>query len=252
MRQKRKTLNDIFPNFLAGEGIFRYLEDMPWDVSSYSLDFDYFGNISGEKSISPLVSKVLHEDEVLSEEKKKSLANIIKALYLPNWTRVWNVLTADYDPIENYNMIEEGTDNRKIANNREEEGKINRKENLSKDTSNTVDTEQENNGTTEDKVSAFNSDEYSPSSQNREETKQKGKETQTGSETNDNAITDEENRKHKESGTDDLTHKLTRHGNIGVTTSQQMLTSELEVRKTNFFRDIVYKDIDKVLTIGVY
>ena len=45
---------------------------------------------------------------------------------------------------------------------------------------------------------------------------------------------------------------LTRHGNIGVTTTQQMLESEREVWTWNFFYDIVFRDIDKLLTLQVY
>lgn len=40
--------------------------------------------------------------------------------------------------------------------------------------------------------------------------------------------------------------KLTRHGNIGVTTSQQMLESELALRKLDFW-EMVFKDIDRIL-----
>lgn len=44
---------------------------------------------------------------------------------------------------------------------------------------------------------------------------------------------------------------LKRHGNIGVTTSQQMIESELELRK-KFFFEIVFRDIDHYLTLAVY
>lgn len=45
---------------------------------------------------------------------------------------------------------------------------------------------------------------------------------------------------------------LARHGNIGVTTTQQMLTSEREVWTWNFFYDIVFRDLDNLLTLKVY
>ena len=47
------------------------------------------------------------------------------------------------------------------------------------------------------------------------------------------------------------TRGLTRSGNIGVTTSQQMLTAEFEVRKYDFFKTI-YNDIDKILCLKIY
>lgn len=45
--------------------------------------------------------------------------------------------------------------------------------------------------------------------------------------------------------------ELTRQGNIGVTTSQQMLTSELELREYNFFEKIL-TDIDSVICLSTY
>ena len=44
---------------------------------------------------------------------------------------------------------------------------------------------------------------------------------------------------------------LTRSGNIGVTTSQQMLQSELELRKYKLI-DKIYLDIDSVIAYSVY
>ena len=40
-------------------------------------------------------------------------------------------------------------------------------------------------------------------------------------------------------------------GNIGVTTTQQMLTSEIELRRFNLINEI-YNDLDTILTIGIY
>lgn len=61
--------------------------------------------------------------------------------------------------------------------------------------------------------------------------------------------------KREEKGNKDISiqygKKLRVKGNIGVTTSQQMMESELELRKYDFFQQ-VYNDIDKVLTINVY
>lgn len=49
----------------------------------------------------------------------------------------------------------------------------------------------------------------------------------------------------------EITRELTRSGNIGVTTSQQMIQSEIELWQWNFF-ETVFNDIDTVLTIQVY
>ena len=65
--------------------------------------------------------------------------------------------------------------------------------------------------------------------------------------TQDSTVTD----KGTVNGTSNTTHHLTRKGNIGVTTSQQMLESEYELRKRHFFEQ-VFADIDKALTIPIY
>ena len=51
--------------------------------------------------------------------------------------------------------------------------------------------------------------------------------------------------------TDSESHSLHRHGNIGVTTSQRMIESEIVLRKKNFF-EIVFSDIDRLLTLSIY
>ena len=49
----------------------------------------------------------------------------------------------------------------------------------------------------------------------------------------------------------DNLRELTRKGNIGVTTSQQMINSELELREYNFI-EVIYSDIDSILTLKIY
>lgn len=46
-------------------------------------------------------------------------------------------------------------------------------------------------------------------------------------------------------------HKTIRQGNIGVTTTQQMITEEIQLRKEMFY-ERVFSDIDRYLTIGIY
>ena len=46
-------------------------------------------------------------------------------------------------------------------------------------------------------------------------------------------------------------NELTRRGNIGVTTSQQMIESEYNLRKKNLL-DLIYRDIDSILFIDYY
>lgn len=88
--------------------------------------------------------------------------------------------------------------------------------------------------------------------------------TNTGTQTTTQTTTNETNYNISESdtgtqstsegGNDTSTrnYELERSGNIGVTTSQQMITSERKLWIWNFFRDVVFPDIDRALTIQIY
>ena len=48
------------------------------------------------------------------------------------------------------------------------------------------------------------------------------------------------------------TNTVTRSGNIGVTTSQQMLISELDLRESRCVEEMIYSFLDHILTCGAY
>ena len=50
---------------------------------------------------------------------------------------------------------------------------------------------------------------------------------------------------------EDNKRELTRSGNIGVTSSQQMLEQELQLRKYNFYEEL-FKDVNSVATLSIY
>ena len=67
-------------------------------------------------------------------------------------------------------------------------------------------------------------------------------ETDTGTKTEANSGTDSK----------DVGRTLTRYGNIGVTTSQQMLEQERDLWKWNFIEDFVFPAVDSVLALATY
>ena len=85
--------------------------------------------------------------------------------------------------------------------------------------------------TTANKVYGFNSDVAVPQSES----------------TSEGAKLDNEEQE-QETGT----RGLTRHGNIGVTTSQQMLNSEIDLRKNFNFMNQIMNDVDSILCLLVY
>lgn len=236
MQTERKTLIEVFPDWLTGGGIFDALDslDVPWAESNISalLDTEYYGNVSGDKLISPLVQKIL-TNGTLSESDITLLANTIVALNGVNWAKEWATLSAQYDPIENYSMLEVMTNDETVT----EYGKSHTR------TDNTTQKETPNITVKNDNaVHGFNSSQPVPTGEQSQGT------TGTNTITNTGTVTD------ADSGEDTQTrnYRLTRTGNIGVTTSQQMLESERKLWLWNFFREIVFPDVDRILTLRIY
>lgn len=258
-----RTLNQVMPDWI-NKGIFSSLDvfDVPWkgDNVSRALDIDYHGGISGGKPISQLVERVISGD-TLSDSDITLICTSIMAVYGVKWSKLWTTLSLEYNPIENYSMVETMTNDKTVTN----YGRtITRTDNLTHSTSST-DTQQNSqtqSNTQEDTaninrgVYGFNSTEATPSevesqtknmTQNVSITDNKEGTTQTTS-------TDGGTQTSAEGGEDSNTrnYTLTRKGNIGVTTSQQMIESERALWMWDFFRQVVYPDIDKMLTLAIY
>lgn len=116
----------------------------------------------------------------------------------------------------------------------------------------TYDTAEADTGTQTTQKTGSDSTEYGTSETDTgtQTNRRSGTDTRTynTTDTDDNIITD------TEGGSDSHTRNyfLTRTGNIGVTTSQQMIQSERDLWKWNYFRDVVFPDIDKSLCLLVY
>lgn len=231
-----KRLNDVFDDWLTGDGIFSKLQDLdvPWKDNdiAYELDLEYHGNISGEKIISPLVRKMCVNDELTDADKVK-LSEIIVALCGENWSKQWETLSLEYNPIENYRMTETMTDDETVT----EYGKTSTR------TDNLTDTNTPNLTTnTENTVHGFNSTDGVPSDAQAQTATGSNTDAHTGTQTNADTGTDTQTRN----------YELTRSGNIGVTTSQQMIESQRTLWMWKYFYSVVFPDIDRVLTLQIY
>lgn len=220
--KSRQSLNNAFDNWMSF-GIFHYLNalSVPWSDEELKTQLDtvYHGNHSGEKLISPLVSKLLGEDDSLTIADKEKLAESILLIYGKQWSKLWDTLSFDYNPIENYNMVENGSNGNTETRN------------LTTTNTGTVGTVSD--GTT--KVNAFNSTEAVDSNASED------------SSTTTNNLTSGDTGTVGNVGS----HQLTRSGNIGVTTSQQMIQSERDLWVWSFFEQ-VFADLDKILTLQIY
>ena len=105
----RQRINDAFATWYSGGGIFAALQDLsvPWASLGIAdeLDLEYHGNVSGEKIVSPLVRK-LQTGDALSSEEIAELASIIASINAVSWSKEYATLSAQYQPVENYDMTE--------------------------------------------------------------------------------------------------------------------------------------------------
>lgn len=175
------------------------------------LDLLYYNQHSGEKIVSSIAEKYQND--------MKQLAKIILAKFDDKWNHIYEALKEEYNPVYNYNMEE--TLERDLVNS-------------SKGTS-TDESSSQSSSEVNEQVYGFNSTEavdsnksngvgsssYSLSNSNSKDTSYKG------------------------------TEKTTRKGNIGVTTTQQMIMEEIEMRK-HLFYDMIMEDIDLVMTLQIY
>ena len=140
------------------------------------------------------------------------------------YDKLVDTLSLEYNPIENYSMTEKGTDTRTPNITQTNKG-VN---------TNTVgvDTSITTGKTTFDKSNSFIND---------------TKTTNTGT----NTDTQDINTTVTTAGNEKTVHEFTRSGNIGVTTSQQMIESERQLAMFSVV-DLFVKAIADIILIGVY
>lgn len=92
-------------------GIFTTLQNynVPWANLNIdqALNLAYYYNHSGQKNISPLVSGILGSSTTLTSNQIDKIGKVVYSLNSQNWQYLWNAIFADYDPIENFNGVEE-------------------------------------------------------------------------------------------------------------------------------------------------
>ena len=158
-----------------------------------------------DRYLSPLFERLLdHFTEEHLPDANEQIVNILVNKFLRGWSKLADAVFAEYNPIDNYNMVE----NRKVD--MEEH------------------TVTDNSETVTNKYSGFNAGEtMSPVSESETEGNIETTKTDSGSSAN---------------------NELTRRGNIGVTTTQQMIESSYNLAKKNLL-DRIYHDIDTILFI---
>ena len=227
---KRLKISDLYPIntiLTSSQLIFNSLmsnTDLNDFINSNNvslLNQEFYLSHSNDKYISPFVEK-LYDNGKTPVEISSLVAQICYNKFGVKWKKIYSALMTQYNPLENYSMEETRTPD------------------LTDEDTENVGTDISVDRTTnaKNKYKGFNAD--SPVIIN--ETDGSEDSTTTGVKANN-----ETSRTSTHTGTE----KLERAGNIGVTTSQQMLESEFKVRQYDFYKEM-YNDIDTILCLQIY
>ena len=224
--KKLITLNEWVELFPSIQTIFNKVStDLKlFTIFTPSEMFSYFVNKFGERDFYKYYD---NENDGSNTNMVKQASDYI-ALYGKShkyeYDKLVDTLSLEYNPIENYSMTEKGTDTRTPNITQTNKG-IN---------TNTVgvDTSITTGKTTFDKSDSFIND---------------TKTTNTGT----NTDTQDINTTVTTAGNEKTVHEFTRSGNIGVTTSQQMIESERQLAMFSVV-DLFVKAIADIILIGVY
>lgn len=151
------------------------------------------------------------------------------------WSKKWyrtftkwvDALSIEYNPLENYDRMEEWEDDAK--------GTLNNTRTHNNQDKRTLNT----SNTTTEEVSAYDSSSYQPS--------KKVTSGDTGTDTVDYSGTIKDDG----GSSNNAKHKGRIHGNIGVTTSMELLEAELKISKWNLYEHITDLFL-KEFVIGIY
>lgn len=310
-------IKDAYINGFSGNGVFSDLQlfDVPWknDNIASSLDTIYY-NRSDDKIASKFITRRMEDDELLPSARSIIAASLF-TMFGTTWGKLYDTLSMEYNPIENYRMTETETTNHTIENESTNTGTdtntdsgnvtiTNTGTNTTNDTgtlstsdtgtATTTDTGTDNttntgtvsnsgsnsatnsvygfnssNAVDSDEVNGTNSDTETRNLTQLETRNLTQQETRNLSQQETRNLTQQETRNLSQQETRNLTQQETRNlqstnsetgenerellrsGNIGVTTSQQLLQSEIELWKWQFYIQ-VFNDIDSVLTLPIY
>lgn len=267
------TLNEAFSDYETKGGIFSNIGDIPWNsiMVGPQMDTLYFDTHSGERFSSRIITRRVGDDGSLSSADRKTIATLVYARFRTQWGRLWATMKPDYDPLNNYKMQEtaEGEESstrtpdltKGDTGTVQTTGQDTRTPNLTRNGTGTVKDEGSGTSNNQNGIWGFNSSESVPSDMsdgratNNNTTTRDLTDTETGTDTTDHTNTDTYNRSYTETGTDTTagksSRKLTRTGNIGTNTFQNLLQQERNIWMFDFFEQI-FKDVDSVLTIPIY
>ena len=238
------TLDDILQDStpviggtVPASGIFKNMVNVPKFVTENKVDLDYqLGLRYGAKLLSTFVLRVYDKNKNVECTLNDFLAlfsDMIEREFANKWSKLYETTVLEYNPIWNV----DGTETTTTA----------AQHTITTDTNhaNTVVTSTElgrRSTTRERKEYPYDSDNGKPT---ESETVTENPATDTRTDTNPETVSDHE------TNTDQYTVTHERHGNIGVTMTQDLIKKEREVSEFLLY-EVVLPDVANFLTIPIY
>lgn len=238
-----------FPNFLAN-----VLHPTGSTIDLLEADADLFSNMV----LPDGVDRDLVIDTILEKYGMQALVRpdpsymkkhigVWSRRKLWTWTKLYDTLTLKYNPIDNTDKYEDYTDKRTTERTTSGE---------TASTSGGTDRRTENettrgtrNETAEHDVSAENASDYQPDS--RDVTRGSNEDSRRNTARGTTSLASNGTNSETENYSDTFTHTLHTHGNIGVTTTQQMIEAERESVRYNLVEEIA-ADYQAAFCLDIY
>lgn len=228
--------------FITPTAFSTYLPD--FSESDLPLLENYIVNNFGERII---LKKFYFNDELISQGEINEVCDNVVATMAYSYNGLLATTKFNYVPIENYNMVETGND--KIIHDTEDVHDISNTDTLGAQLQAQTDDFPVTQETVRSQTAPYESENYV--NQNLTTTdniaKTEKHSLNISEVINKNSATDITSR----TGSDTTEHSLNRSGNIGVTTTQQMIQQEREVLKFNLF-SIISRDIINKITYNIW
>lgn len=168
------------------------------------------------------------------------------------WDRVYTAMNLDYNPIENYDRQEtETTTGTRAHSGRDTTTRSGTVSETGSTTASTQGTASES-GTTTNKIAGFDSTTLVDHDSSTGSNTRQASDSSTGSSTRSGTDSSTQELTHGEQIADSGSRTSRIHGNIGVTTSQQMLQSELDIAPNLNIYQYITADFRKRFCVEVY
>ena len=241
-----QTYREMYPNSLTnGAGLLSYISSQP--KCPWNSNIEVFNrNIERAYNVRSGFKKIIPSIEILPEDIR---GEMILDFYGQKWIKLWEDYTRTYNPLDGYTLTETGHREKDIdTSHTTDYGRTNTRTDSD---AGTVTDNGTDNTSTSNSVYGFNSTSPVPSANASDQTTSNNTETRDLTRRTNEEAGGQDTRTAKDKEVEEYSY--TKTGNIGYTSPPDLMRIDLELwAEFSSFFEIVFTDIDKMITISVY